>query len=137
MVGHADINDNFKLLAKVGIYGGYRENIHRETIIERLVPTVEEIQDTFLDTDIRWTYGLQAAAGFGIMLSPFEFHLTAGLKWGWGSYYQPDYYNKYYYRFAYPLDVMVTAGIYYQLTPRRGYTKKQLRHFAKQIVENE
>lgn len=137
MVGHADLNDNFKLLAKVGIYGGYRENIHRETIIERLVPTVEEIQDKFLDTDIRLTYGLQAAAGFGIMLSPFEFHVTAGLKWGWGSYFQPDYYNKYYYRFAYPLDVMVTAGIYYQLTPRRGYTKKQLRHYAKKIVENE
>lgn len=142
MAGHFDIGERFKLLAKVGIYGGYRMNVQRagdftETTRYRLREELYspwEYKDTFRDFDFRWTYGLEGGLGFGIMLSPFEFHVNALIKWGWGSFYRPDYYNDYYYRFGYPLDVMVTAGLYYQLTPRRGYSRHQLKKFAKQIV---
>lgn len=129
MVGHLDIGDSFKILAKAGIYGGYR------TKIERIGESVnEEIRYAFLETDNRWDYGFEGGVGFGFMFSPFEFHVNGLLKWGWESYYKADYFSPYYYRFAYPFDIMITAGIYYQLTPRRGYTRKQLKNFARQIV---
>ncbi len=132
MVGHLDIGDSFKILAKAGIYGGYR------TKIERIGEGVDEsIRYAFLDTDNRWDYGFEGGLGFGIMFSPFEFHVNALVKWGWESYYKADYFSPYYYRFAYPFDVMVTAGIYYQLTPRRGYTRNQLKRFAKQIAHEQ
>lgn len=130
--GHADMNDNFKLLIKVGIYGGYRTAIQRFDTYGS--PIVTGLETTFNDTDYRWSYGLMGGLGVGFMFAPFEFHINADVKWGWGSFYEPDYASKYYYRFAYPLDLVLKAGLYYQLTPRTGYTRKQLKKFAKQIV---
>ena len=130
--GHYDIGEYAKILIKAGIYGGYRMNIHREG------PWVEEgLVDAFHETDNRYTYGTQFALGFGLMFDPFEIHLTAQLKWGWSSFFQPDYLSPYYYRFAYPLDLAICLGVYYQLTPRHGHTRAQLRRMARQIVENE
>lgn len=145
MAGHADIGENFKLLAKVGIFGGYRTSVTRtgpftestRYKIREEVYSPWEYRESFRDFDLRWTYGLEGGVGMGLMFSPFEFHVNALVKWGWGSFYRPDYYNDYYYRFGYPLDLMVTAGIYYQLTPRRGYTRHQLKKIAKQIVYGE
>ena len=42
--------------------------------------------------------------------------------------------SKYYYRFAYPFDFMVTAGLYFQLTKRTGKGKTQLRKEAYDAV---
>lgn len=130
--GHYDIGESAKILIKGGIYGGYRLNIHREG------PYVaEELVDAFHETDNRLTYGTQFALGFGLMFDPVEIHLTGQLKWGWSSFYQPDYLSPYYYRFAYPLDLAITLGVYYQLTPRHGHTRAQLRRMAREIVANE
>ena len=145
MAGHADIGENFKLLAKVGIFGGYRTTVTRTgPFTESTVYKIRddyyspwEFRESFRDFDLRWTYGLEGGVGMGLMFSPFEFHVNALVKWGWGSFYRPDYYNDYYYRFGYPLDLMLTAGIYFQLTPRRGYTRHQLKKIAKQIVYGE
>ncbi|MBO5562851.1 MAG: hypothetical protein J5939_03970 [Bacteroidales bacterium] len=129
--GHLDIGEYFKILVKAGIYGGYRMNISRSG------PSVaEEILNDFKDTDLRYSYGVQGGLGFGLMFDPFEFHLNVQVKWGWGSFFQPDYLSPYYYRFAYPLDGAVTFGVYYQLTPRHGHTRSQLRRMARNMVEN-
>ena len=93
--------------------------------------------NTFRDYDKRWTYGVQGGVGFGLMFSPFEFHLNAQVKWGWESFWEPDYASKYYYRFAYPLDGAITFGVYYQLTPRYGHTRSQLRKLARKMVKEE
>ena len=71
------------------------------------------------------------------MFDPFEIHIMAQGKWGWGSFWNADYYNKWYYRFGYPLDAGVTIGLYYQLTPRYGHTRGQLRKLARKIVQEE
>ena len=114
---HLDMGTFAKILIKAGMYGG--------------------TEHSFLDTDYRWTYGVQGGLGLGFMVDPFEIHLGVQIKWGWSSFYHPDVASPYYYRFAYPLDGAVTLGLYYQLTPRRGHTRAQLRKMARQMVAEE
>lgn len=131
---HIDIGEHFKLMAKLGLYGGYRTAISR-TLDEAFVGTeYEKYVNSFRDYDLRWTYGVNGGVGFGLMFSPVEFHVNAQVKWGWGSFWKPDYASKYYYRFAYPLDGAITFGVYYQLTPRYGHTRAQLKKLAKKMV---
>ena len=129
---HLDMGQYAKIIIKAGMYGGYRSNI------TRLGPYVQEsIAHEFLETDNRWTYGVQGGLGFGLMLDPVEVHLGVQFKWGWSSFYQPDVASPYYYRFAYPLDGAVTLGVYYQLTKRRGHTRGSLRRLAREMVAEE
>lgn len=55
-------------------------------------------------------------------------------KHSFSSLYQPDYYSEYYYRFAYPSNIIVSAGVHFQLTKRTGSTKSQLKKEAKKLV---
>ena len=129
---HFDLGTHAKILAKAGLYGGYRTSIHRDG------PFVKaEYLDSFQETDKRWTYGMKGGVGFGLMFDPFEIHLTAQVKWGWNPYYPPDKYNPYRYRYAYPLDGAITLGVYYQLSPRRGHTRAGLRKLARAVIEEE
>ncbi len=135
---HLDIGEHFKIMAKLGLYGGYRLKIHRildEGFEES--ETYQQYVDSFRDYDRRLTYGVAAGVGLGLMFSPFEFHLTVNGKWGWSSFWKPDYASPYYYRFAYPLDAGLTFGVYYQLTPRYGHTRAQLRKLARKLMAEE
>ena len=133
---HIDTGDHFKILAKIGLYGGYRQSITRVLDTPYIGSSYESYVNTFRDYDRRWTYGVQGGLGIGVMLDPFEFHLNVQVKWGWESFWNPDYTSPYYYRFAYPLDLAPTFGIYYQLSPRHGHTRAQLRKMAKEIVNS-
>lgn len=122
---------HYKVMADAGIYGGYRLNI------KRTGDHVDEaIQNSFKDTDRRFDYGICGGIGFGLVFDPLEFHINANVRYSWGTIYDPDYYSKDYYRFAYPFDVMVTAGVYFQLTRRTGRGKAQLRREAYRQVFN-
>ena len=129
--GHFDMGRFLKLNLKVGMYGGYRMNITRIGRVSR------DYVNAFKETDNRWSYGVQGGFGLGLMLDPLEFHLGVQIKWGWSTFYQPNMYSPYYYRFAYPLDGAVTFGVYYQLTKRRGHTRASLRKMARRYVEEE
>lgn len=120
---------HYKVMADFGIYGGYRLNISRtgDSVSESLV-------NSFKDTDRRFDYGLCGGLGFGLVFDPLEFHVNANVRYSWGTIYDPDYASKDYYRFAYPFDIMVTAGVYFQLTRRTGRGKAQLRKEAYQQV---
>ena len=131
---HIDATDHFKLLVKLGLYGGYRQSIERVLDPRFESSSYTQYVNEFRDYDRRWTYGVQGGAGIGIMLDPFELHINVQIKWGWESFWDPDYTSKYYYRFAYPLDVAPTFGLYYQLSPRHGHTRGQLKKMAKEIV---
>lgn len=134
---HYDVGEYFKLMAKVGIFMGYRTGVHR-TLDDYYIGTdYEKYIDQFMDYDIRLSYGLHGSVGFGVVVSPFEFHVNAQVKWGWSSFWQPDYTSPYYYRFGYPLDGAVTFGVYYQFTPRYGHTRSQLRKLARKMIEEE
>ncbi len=133
---HIDMADRFKILAKIGLYGGYRQSIERVLDPRFAGTSFEQYTNQFRDYDKRWTYGVQGGLGLGLMLDPFEFHLNVQVKWGWESFWKPDYASPYYYRFAYPLDLAPTFGIYYQLSPRHGHTRSQLRKMAKAIVNH-
>ena len=125
---HVDI-EPAKIMANVGVYGGWRNSISRSG------PNLEaEFANAFRPYENRWDYGLQGGAGFALMLDPVEIHVGAMLRWSWSSLYKPDYASPYYYRYAYPLDVIATVGVHFQLTKRSGKTTQQLRREAKEIV---
>jgi hypothetical protein len=55
-------------------------------------------------------------------------------KHSFSSLYEPDYYSEYFYRYAYPSNFIISAGINFQLTKRTGQTKSQLKKLAKEMV---
>ena len=135
---HVDVGEHFKFIGKLGLYGGYRLSIHR--VLEEGYDTIDTYvyyQDKFRDYDRRFTYGIQLNLGAGVVFSPVEFHLTVGGKWGWGSFWNPDYASKYYYRFGYPLDATLSLGAYFHLTPRYGHSRAQLRKLAKRMAQEQ
>lgn len=135
---HLDMGEHFKVIAKIGIYGGYRTRIHR--VLDEDYAGIEEYEkyvDTFRDYDRRFTYGVEGGIGLGLMFNPFEFHLMVNGKWGWNSFWMPNYYSQWYYRYAYPMDAGITFGVYYQLTPRYGHTKAQLRRLARKMMADQ
>lgn len=123
---------HLKLIVNLGLYAGYRLEVEREG--ERLDP---QYANTFYDYDRRFDYGAKAGAGIGLILDPIEFHIQATYRASLGSLYRPNYYNEYYYRFAYPSDILITAGIHIQLTKRTGKTKAALKKEAKALIYND
>lgn len=123
---------NFKIMAQVGCYGGYRLSI------ERFPPeggsVAEEVRKSFIATDRRWDYGLKGGLGFGLVFSPIEIHLQAMYKHSLSSLYTPDHYSQYYYRFAYPSNIVISAGVHFHLTKRTGKTRVALKKMAKDMV---
>lgn len=119
----------FKIMANLGLYGGYRLSV------KRFGKEVKEYyRSNFYDYDRRIDYGIRGGLGFALIFSPIELHITALAKYSMSSLYNPDYKSPYYYRFAYPFDVMISAGVHFQLTKRRGKTKAQLKKEAYDIV---
>ncbi len=125
-----------KLLINLGLYGGYRLNIYRTPCQElyQANPGYAQYQDTFTPTDIRFDYGLKGGVGFGFIFDPIEIHLQATYKHSFSSLYQPDHYSEYYYRFAYPSNIVISAGIHFQLTKRVGKTKRDIKKEAYNLV---
>ena len=123
---------HLKLIVNLGLYAAYRLEVKREG--ERLDP---QYANTFYDYDRRFDYGAKAGAGIGLILDPIEFHIQATYRASLGSLYRPNYYSEYYYRFAYPSDILITAGIHIQLTKRTGKTKAALKKEAKALIYND
>ena len=126
---HIDIGNYFKITGNLGFYGGYRLSVQR---FGDKVDTY--YKSNFYSYDRRFDYGLKGGAGFAIMLSPIEFHFNALVKYSMSSIYSPDYNSPYYYRFAYPFDILISAGVHFQITKRIGKTKGYLRREAYDIV---
>ena len=123
---------NFKIIAHAGCYGGYRIGIQRFPGKTGWVDP--EIEHSFLETDRRWDYGLKGGLGFGLVFDPVEFHFMATYKHSFGTLYEPDHYSEYYYRFAYPMNIVISAGIHVHLSKRTGMSKSALRKQAREIV---
>ncbi|MBR4133924.1 MAG: hypothetical protein IKU04_05305 [Bacteroidales bacterium] len=123
---------HLKLMLNIGPYLGKRLNI------ERMGGYVDDdIIHSFLDTDKRMDYGAKAGLGFALAFNPVEFHVNAKVRYSWSNLFNPDYRSPYYYSFAYPLDVMVTAGVHFHISRKTGKTKAMLRREAKSIVYGE
>lgn len=123
---------NFKFFAEAGLYGGYRLSIHRISGETGFVKP--EMEFSFKDTDRRMDYGIKGGVGFALVFDPFEFHITASYKHSLSTLYDPDYNSQYYYRFAYPSNIIISAGVHFQLSKRTGKTKAALKKEAKSIV---
>lgn len=119
-----------KLMANIGFFAGYRLSIHRTG--ESVAP---EIADAFMDTDRRFDYGIKGGLGFGFVFDPVEIHFMAMYKYSMGTLYDPDYYSQYYYRYAYPSNIVFSLGVHFQLTRRTGKTTHQLRQEAREQVK--
>lgn len=125
-----------KVLANLGGYVGYRLSVERSGEWMN-----EDYANAFRDYEYRFDYGLSGGAGLGFMIDPIEIHLNVLGRWSLSNLYEPDYYNEvfhpyntYYYRYANPIDVSVTLGVYLQLTKRTGKTTKQIKQQARDIV---
>ena len=101
----------------------------------------QDYTNKFHDYEYRFDYGIVGGAGIGFMLDPIEIHLNLLARWSMQSLYEPDYFNEtfhpnntYYYRYANPIDISATVGVYFQLTKRSGKTNKQLKKQARDIV---
>ncbi len=123
---------NFKILAEVGCYGGYRLGITRYPGMTGKVKP--ELEHSFTETDIRLDYGIKGGVGFALVFDPLEFHFMASYKHSMSSLYEPDYYSKYYYRFAYPSNIIISAGVHFQISKRTGKTKAALKKEARDLV---
>jgi hypothetical protein len=123
---------HMKIIAQIGCYVGYRMGIERFPGITGNV--TEEVRKSFMPYDIRFDYGIKGGVGFGLVFDPIEIHFQAMYKHSLSSLYKPDYYSEYYYRFAYPTNIIISAGIHFQLTKRSGMSKQQLKQQAKNIV---
>ena len=124
-----------KIIANLGFYAGYRLKIHRFPYNGEFTnPYYEETQFTFLETDRRWDYGIKAGLGFGLVFEPLEIHVKAMYKYSFSSLQDPDTYSKYYYRYSYPSNIIISAGVHFHLTKRTGKTKAELKQAAKDFV---
>ena len=123
---------HFKIIAQLGLFGGYRLAIHRYP--GKTGNVADDVATSFLSTDNRFDFGLKGGLGFGLVFDPIELHFQAMYKHSLSSLYQPDYYSPYFYRFAYPSNIVISAGIHFQLTKRSGMTKQELRKQAREIV---
>lgn len=123
---------NMKIIANIGCYAGYRLKIER--FPGKTGSVAQEVQHSFLETDRRFDYGIKGGVGFGLVFDPVEIHIQAMYKHSFSSLYEPDHYSEYYYRFAYPSNIIISAGVHFQLTKRTGNTKAQLRKQARSLV---
>lgn len=123
---------NMKVMANIGCYAGYRLGIERFPGKTGFVK--DEMVHSFKDTDRRMDYGIKGGLGFGLIFDPIEIHIQAMYKHSLSSLYEPDHYSEYYYRFAYPSNIIISAGVHFQLTKRTGRTKAQLKKLAKEMV---
>jgi hypothetical protein len=123
---------NFKIMANIGCYAGYRLAIQRFAGENGRV--TEGLENAFADHDNRWDYGIKGGVGFGLVFDPIEIHFQAAYKHSMSSLYTPDHYSPYYYRFAYPSNIVVSVGVHYQLTKRSGRTKAELKKMAKDMI---
>ena len=119
---------HLKFIINAGLFGAYRLSVEREGNI------ADNFKTSFYDYDKRFEYGIKAGIGFGFFFDPVEIHFEGTYRYSLGSLYKPDYNSEYYYRFAYPSDIIISAGVHIQLTRRTGKTKSQLRKEAKQLI---
>ena len=125
---------NFKILAQVGPYAGYRLGIQR--FAGETGSVSKRYEHDFTPTDRRFDYGIKGGAGIGLVFDPIEIHIMASYKHAFASLYDPDHYSQYYYRFAYPSSLVISAGVHFQLTKRSGKTKASLKKEARDMVYN-
>ncbi len=123
---------NFKIMAELGCYGGYRLGITRYP--GKTGNVMPEVEHSFLETDKRVDYGLKGGVGIALVFDPLEFHISASYKHSLSSLYEPNYYSEYYYRFAYPSNIVISAGVHFQLSKRTGKTKAALKKEARDLV---
>lgn len=123
---------HMKIIAQIGFYAGYRLSIHRYPGKTGYV-SPENVR-SFLPTDKRFDYGIKGGLGFGLVFDPIEIHIQAMYKHAFASLYEPDHASPYYYRFAYPSNIIISAGVHFQLSKRSGMSKAQLKKQAKEIV---
>ena len=125
---------HFKIIAQIGLFAGYRMSIQRYKV--RPGSMDQAIAKSFLPTDNRFDYGIKGGLGFGLVFDPVELHIQAMYKHSFSSLYEPDTYDpqKYYYQWTYPSNIIISAGLHFQLTRRSGLSKKELKKQAREIV---
>lgn len=138
-----------RIMADVGVYGGYRLTVHRE-YNENVSESRKKYENSFHPNENRWDYGIKAGAGIAFIFDPVELHIMGFYKYSWSNLHQPDVdartmehteSSKYYYKWSYPTNIILSVGIHYQLTRRIGKTRAEMKREAREeairIIEDE
>lgn len=125
---------NFKILAQIGCFAGYRLSIER--FPGKTGNVSDEVRYSFLETDRRLDYGIKGGVGFALVFEPVELHFQAMYKHSLASLYEPDHASKYFYRFAYPSNIVLSVGTHFHITKRSGKTKSEIKKMAREMVYN-
>lgn len=127
-----------KLMADLGPFAGYRLSIHRDYV--DLPDSYKTYENSFHELENRFDYGIKGGAGIAFVFDPIEIHIMCLYKYSLSNLHQPDInnrtmerdeYSKYYYKWSYPTNLVISAGIHYQLSKRTGKTRKVLRMQAR------
>ncbi len=136
-----------KLIVNIGVYGGYRLDIHRGYNDVQCKPSDERRQyaDSFHFNERRFVYGIQGTGGIGFIFDPIEIHITASYKYDLSYIYKPNISSRtfvegennsnYYYTWTNMNNIVVGVGVHYQLSRRVGPTRRSLREEARRQVE--
>lgn len=132
VMAHAHVDFwKMKLTINLGYFLGYRLTIDRYGD-----DVADDKRHCFEPYEYRFDYGLRGGIGFGFVFDPIEIHIGATYKQSLRSLYKADYYSEYYYRYAYPMNIIISAGIHYQITRRVGKTRKELKAQAREEIFN-
>lgn len=114
-----------KVFLDLGVFAGWRQSITRSG------PWLDpQWEHSFRSYENRFDYGLQGGLGFALMFDPIEINFKCHLRWSWQSIYDPDYSSPYSYKYAYPIDIIASVGVAFQLGRRTGKTKRELKREA-------
>ena len=127
---------HFKIIAQIGLFAGYRLGITRYPGPNQAISVTPGLEKAFASTDNRFDYGIKGGLGFGLVFDPVELHIQAMYKHSFSTLYEPDAYDdrKIYYEWHYPSNIIISAGLHFQLTRRTGISKKELKKQAREIV---
>ena len=91
-----------RFLIDLGPYYGYKLDTDRETGFDQY--------------DIRHDYGIMGGAGIGfVFLKNLELHLEGRYKYSLCSMYHTNKFSDLYWMLAYPRNIIISAGVFYNL----------------------
>lgn len=129
-----------KVMADIGVYGGYRFAVHRE-YLSTVPDSRKTYENSFHPNETKWDYGIKGGGGFALIFDPIELHIMCFYKYSWCNLHQPNVdahtlehtdMSKYYYKWSYPTNLSFSIGIHYQLTRRVGKMRAQIRQEARE-----
>lgn len=98
---HVDLGEYFRILASLGMFGGYR-----------MATTKENGFDCF---DIRYDYGAMGGLGVALRWGRMEFHIEGSFQYSLAFLYHPEKMSSDWWLYSYPWRAGINFGVHVRL----------------------